>query len=117
METVLFINLINTDKGQIMTTILSQLGIKVIHINEVSNHKALGYILDLDGFQPDELEEKQAIDQEMIIFHNFSEEQVQIVMDVFKSANVPYIPLKATTTPNNIEWSPVNIISRSSKRS
>ena len=39
----------------------------------------------------------------MLVFHGFSTEQMELVLDIFEGAKIPYLPYKAMTTSQNIE--------------
>lgn len=105
-ETVLLCNLADTDKGQAMMKILGQLGIDVKVIKKEDILHSLGYLLSMDGFEASTLEiTDENIEEEMMVIHNFSDEQINLMLDIFKGADIPFIPLKAITTPMNIEWS------------
>lgn len=105
-ETVLLYNLEKSDKGQIMMKILGQLGIDIKIVDEKDILQPLGYLLNMDGFEATSLEiSEEVIEEEMMVIHNFSDEQINLMLEIFKGAEVPFIPLKAITTPMNIEWS------------
>lgn len=105
-ETVLLCNLVDTDKGQAMMKILDQLGINVKIVEKDEILHSLGYLLSMDGFEASTLEiTDEDIVEEMMVIHNFSDEQINLMLEIFKGADIPFIPLKAITTPMNIEWS------------
>lgn len=105
-ETVLLYNLKDSSKGETILTILKQLGIAIKHVEAKEVLHPIGYLLTIDGFQPAKKEvEDEKIEEEMLVIHNFSDQQIQVMLEVLKEAGVPLIPLKAVVTPTNVEWS------------
>lgn len=102
-EKVILFNLLDQKKGQIMKTILDQLDVDVIGISNKDLNETVGYLFGLHGFKKAEKEYKKDRDEEMIVFHGFSTEQMELVLDVFQGAQLPFIPYKAMTTSQNIE--------------
>lgn len=102
-EKVILFNLLDQEKGQIMKTIFDQLGVDVIKIDSKDLNETVGYLFGLHGFQKAEKEYKKDRDEEMLVFHGFSNEQMELVLDVFQGAKLPFIPYKAMTTSQNIE--------------
>ena len=96
-EKVILFNLLDQEKGQIMKTIFDQLGVDVINVNSQDINQSVGYLFGLHGFQ------KVQGDEEMLVFHGFSTEQMELVLDIFEGAKIPYLPYKAMTTSQNIE--------------
>lgn len=107
VETVLLFNFESNEYGNKIQFILSQFGIKVLFIDRESHHQQLGFLLSLDGFKSNEGIEM--FDEEMIIFHQFNEDQMSLVLDVLQGADIPFVPLKAFTTNTNIEWSALRV--------
>lgn len=104
-EIVLLFNLENKEYGKAMKHILDQLSVNAIFIDSTKHHERLGYLLKEDGYEKTTGEE--SFEEEMIVFHKFYGDQTKMILDIFESAKLPYIPLKAMTTPNNIEWSAI----------
>ncbi len=105
-EMVLLYNLEDSDHGKAICAIFMQLGVHVKHLEEEDFKKQIGYLVNEDGYLNQEVEADIVIPtEELLIMHGFHEEQTELVLSVFKNANIPFIPLKAITTPNNIEWS------------
>lgn len=102
-EKVILLNLLDQKKGQIMKTIFDQLGVDVIGIESKDLNQSAGYLFGLDGFYQEQGDYDKTRDEEMLVFHGFSTEQMELVLDVFKGAKIPYIPYKAMTTSKNID--------------
>lgn len=102
-EKVILFNLLDQKKGQIMKTIFEQLGVDVIKIDNHDLNQSVGYLFGIHGFKKAEQEYKKTRNEEMLVFHGFSKEQMELVLDIFQGAQIPFIPYKAMTTSNNIE--------------
>lgn len=104
-ETVLLYNLKDSEKGKIINAILPQLGIKIRHVESKDILHPVGYLLTIDGYEPTVKSiNDEKIEEEMLVIHNFSDEQIQVMLEILKNANVPLIPLKAIVTPTNVDW-------------
>lgn len=105
-ETVLLYNLKDNEKGKAINAILPQLGIKIRHVESQDILHPVGYLLTIDGYEATTKNiEDEKIEEEMLVIHNFSDEQIQVMLEILKNANVPLIPLKAVVTPTNVDWS------------
>ncbi|MGN1181884.1 MAG: DUF3783 domain-containing protein [Faecalibacillus sp.] len=102
-EKVILYNLLDQEKGQIMKTIFEQLGVDVIRIDHKDLNQSVGYLFGLDGFSKEKKDYQKIRNEEMLVFHGFSTEQMELVLDVFQGAQIPFIPYKAMTTSKNIE--------------
>lgn len=103
-EILLLYNFENTKTGDIIETIVKQLGVTYKHIQKEEVIHPIGYLLDIEGFEAGKNENNEVIGDEMLVIHNFSDKQVQLLLELFKNANVPFIPLKAVVTENNVNW-------------
>lgn len=103
-EIVLLYNFENTKLGETIETILQQLQVTVKHIQKEEIGHPLGYLLGIQGFAAGDIKDED-LEEEMLIIHNFSDKQIQLMLEVFKNADIPFIPLKAVVTENNINWS------------
>lgn len=106
-EVVLMFNLKDKDYGIAMGHILSQFNVDVRFVDEENHDQTIGYLVGADGFEVTQSVNK--FSDEMLVFYNFIGNQVELVFEIFENANLPYIPLKAVTTPNNIEWSAISL--------
>ncbi len=41
---------------------------------------------------------------DMIVMAGFEDKQIDILLKIFKEANIPFIPLKAIVTKVNVNW-------------
>ncbi len=105
-EIVLLYNLEDTEHGKAIKIMLMQLGVQVKYVSSEDMKKQIGYLVNVDGYANDEVETTvEGADEEMLVMHNFNDEQTDLILSLFKNAGIPFIPLKAITTPTNIEWS------------
>lgn len=49
--------------------------------------------------------DNKPLKEPMLIFYQFSNQQIDGLLNAFKKADIPFIPLKAVVTPTNIHWS------------
>lgn len=89
----------------IIKRICEQLGIEIIFITEADINYSVGYILGIDGYSETKVDDGGSLLEPMILFAGFNDEQLDIILQLFKEAGVPYIPLKAVLTQVNVEWS------------
>lgn len=47
----------------------------------------------------------KALVMPMIVFSGFTSENIDILLNAFKNGNVPFVPLKASITATNLNWS------------
>lgn len=104
-EKVLMYHLLQSDTGNIIKTLLEQLDVEVIEIEESDVNQTMGYLIGLPDYKKTEEKIKEIPEKEMLIFFNFLDKQLDLVLDLLKQANVPFIPLKAMITQTNVEWS------------
>lgn len=104
-EKVLMYHLSQSDTGNIIKTLLEQLDVEVIEIEESDVNQTMGYLIGLPDYKKTEEKIKDIPAKEMLIFFNFLDKQLDLVLDLLKQANVPFIPLKAMITQTNVEWS------------
>ena len=103
-ETVLLYNIEKTDAGKAMISILKKMDIDVIIVKTKDLNNPIGYILGLDDYKRSHEIIKKVPKDEMMVLANFEEKQIDILLEIFKKANIPFIPLKAMVTETNISW-------------
>lgn len=84
--------------------IMRQLGVKTIEIKDEDIHHTMGYLLNIPGFKPSDEKGQEVPEDSFLFFAGMSGEQIDIILDVFKSAKIPYIPYKAMLTNDNIQY-------------
>lgn len=102
-ETLMYYHLKDEVKKPICI-IAEQLGIKVQQINDEDIHETMGYLLNVPGFKKSEESGKEIPEESFIFFAGMSGEQLDILLEIFKNAEIPYIPLKAMLTNDNIQY-------------
>ncbi len=103
-ETILFYKL-DSQIQMIIERISMQLGIFVKEINEEDICQKMGYLLSIDGFERlEDIEVESDMSKEFLFFANMTDQQLDILLDVFRGAGIPMIPYKAKLTETNIDY-------------
>lgn len=95
---------IDDDLRDAIKIICDQLDIKTKEVKEKDVDQTMGYLLEIPGFDRQEAKNDKIPTDSMLFFAGMSMEQLNILLDVFQSADLPYIPLKAMLTENNINY-------------
>lgn len=103
-ETVLLYNIDKTDAGKAIISILEKLNVEVKIVKTSDLMSPLGYILGYDGFERGTEALKTIPQDDMMVMSGFEEKQVDILLQIFQEANIPFIPLKAIVTQTNVNW-------------
>lgn len=103
-ETVLLYNIDKTDAGKAIISILEKLNVRVIIIKTSDLMCPLGYILGEEGFERGTEALTEIPVDDMMVMAGFEDKQIEILLQIFKEANIPFIPLKAILTQANIHW-------------
>ena len=107
-ETVLLYNIDKTEAGKAIISILEKLNVEVIIVKTSDLMSPIGYILGIEDYQRG-TEALTSIltsipHDDMMVLAGFEDGQVDILLQIFKEANIPFIPLKAIVTKTNIDW-------------
>lgn len=102
-ETILLYN-VSDEVKEVIKKISAQLDIVVKDILKDNVQDTMGYILGIPGYEKNNEEYKGKMDKEFVFFAYFSEEQLDIMLELFKAASVPYIPYKAMLTEDNVNY-------------
>lgn len=103
-ETVLLYNIDKTEAGKAMMSILEKLNVKVISIKSSDLMNPIGFILGIDEFQRGSEALTHIPNDDMMVMAGFEDSQVDILLQIFKEAKIPFIPLKAIVTQTNVHW-------------
>lgn len=103
-ETVLLYNIDKTDAGKAIISILEKLNVEVKIVKTSDLMSPLGYILGYDGFERGTEALKTIPQDDMMVMSGFEDKQVDILLQIFQEANIPFIPLKAIVTQTNVNW-------------
>lgn len=102
-ETVLLYQLEEKTKHAIMT-ILQQLDVTIKDIQKEDTKQTMGYLLDLPGYNKNEEKPEKELQEPFVFFAFFTDEQLDIVLEIFRRADIPYIPYKAMLTNDNVVY-------------
>ena len=92
-ETVLLYNIDKTDAGKAIISILEKLNVEVIIVKSSDLMSPIGTEALTEIPQDD-----------MMVMAGFEDKQVDLLLQIFKEANIPFIPLKAIVTQTNVNW-------------
>lgn len=103
-ETILIYHL-DENVRKYIEEIASQLDIEVREILDDQVHEQMGYLLQIEGYASSpQTEITENMDQEFLFFAFMVEEQLDLLLEIFKVKNIPYIPYKAMLTENNVVY-------------
>lgn len=102
-EKVLFYHLEESVQKAIQT-ILEQLDVETKEIFQEDAIQQMGYLIQLPGYQKKEGKSEIKLTEPFLFFAHFSMEQLDIVLEIFKNAKIPYIPYKAMLTNDNVVY-------------
>ena len=103
-ETVLLYNIDKTDAGKAIISILEKLNVEVIIVKSSDLMSPIGYILGADNFERGTGALTEIPQDDMMVMAGFEDKQVDLLLQIFKEANIPFIPLKAIVTQTNVNW-------------
>lgn len=103
-ETVLLYNIDKTDAGKAIISILEKLNVEVIIVKSSDLMSPIGYILGADNFERGTESLTEIPQDDMMVMAGFEDKQVDLLLQIFKEANIPFIPLKAIVTQTNVNW-------------
>lgn len=79
-----------------------------IHIQMIEDHhiyETMGYILGMEGFEKSSpLSINKDLQQEFVFFAGMSDQQLDILLQLFKMNDIPTIPYKAMLTQHNVHY-------------
>ncbi len=102
-EIIMYYHLDN-DVENAIKIMMDQLGVKTKEIKDDQIHQTMGYLLGVPGFAKQEETKEKPPKDSFIFFAGMVEEQLDIILEVFKNAKIPYIPYKAMLTNDNINY-------------
>lgn len=103
-ETVLLYNIDKTDAGKAIISILEKLNVEVIIVKSSDLMSPIRYILGADNFERGTEALTEIPQDDMMVMAGFEDKQVDLLLQIFKEANIPFIPLKAIVTQTNVNW-------------
>lgn len=85
--------------------IANQLDVCVKDIEEKDIDQTIGYLLGIDGYEKLQVSDHlEKLEKEFVFFAGMTEEQLDILLQLFKASGIPFIPYKAMLTERNIEY-------------
>ena len=106
-EVVLYYNPGNAPKPALMKSVLVQMGIRIKNVTDEQTGETIGSLLGMEQQgKPDEAGEQLdgAIEEQMLVLHQFTERRLDQLLFQLKKAGVPKIELKAIVTEQNSRW-------------
>lgn len=103
-ETVLLYNIDKSEAGKAIISILEKLNVKIIIVKSSDLMSPIGYILGEKGFERGTEALTTIPNDDMLVMAGFEDKQIDILLQIFKEANIPFIPLKAIVTQTNVNW-------------
>lgn len=103
-ETVLLYNIDKSEVGKAIISILEKLSVEIIIVKSSDLMSPIGYILGSEGFERGTEALTTIPNDDMLVMAGFEEKQIDILLQIFKEANIPFIPLKAIVTQTNVNW-------------
>lgn len=105
MQETILIYKLDSHIRMIIEKICLQLDILVKEIDETDVCQKMGYLLSIEGFERlEDIEFDGTMDKEFLYFANMTDQQLDILLDVFKGAGIPMIPYKAKLTSTNLDY-------------
>lgn len=106
-EVVLYYNPGNAPKPALMKSVLVRMGIRIKNVTDEQTGETIGSLLGMEQQgKPDEAGEQLdgAIEEQMLVLHQFTERRLDQLLFQLKKAGVPKIELKAIVTEQNSRW-------------
>ncbi len=103
-EVILTYHIDETTKT-ILTTLMNQLDVDVKDISDDETNQEMGYLIGIPGYEKkDHPQAEFEMDQPFLFFAGFEGQQLDILLEIFKQAKMPYIPFKAMLTNDNVVY-------------
>lgn len=100
---ILFYKLEQIDHYTDIQTILNAMKIELICIPNEKTKWTLAALLGLK--EKENIHLPYILNEPMMIFFNLTSQQIDFILQAFKQAGIPFIPLKVMVTPTNLNWS------------
>lgn len=109
MARVLLYNFADEKRRRAVKALLFRFSIPCREVPAEEQHRPLGTLLELEGYEADAEEADSAFGDEMLVMHDLSRRQFNGLLDGMKQAGVQ-VPLKAVVTPHNVGWSGARLL-------
>lgn len=110
-EMVLYYTPEKSAEDQKLKGVLVRLGIRIRNITPEQAGQKVGYLAGLPGFEemPEQEEEASVIPEKMLVLCGFGQRKLEEMLNQFRKAKIPPIPMKAVLTEHNSGWSLVEL--------
>lgn len=105
MKETLLLYHVSLEIEEKMRHIMQQLNGEVVIIKESQIDEKMGYILGLPGYESQAADiHHQLPEQEFVFFAGMNDEQLDLMLQIFKMSGIPKIPYKAMLTKHNVNY-------------
>lgn len=110
MKAQIYLYNLKSPKGLQIEALCLSLNIVCKHIAPADYLESIGYIVGIGGFSSRQLPFTGIpFVEEMMILHNFDNQQLDTFLASYRQAGIAPIILKAGTTPTNIHWNSLQL--------
>lgn len=103
-DTILIYRLSDDIKGKIKE-IANELDIDVRDISIQHLYQKMGYLLNMDGYTyQKQMLPSSSMDQPFVFFALNKDEQLDLLLQLFRMKGIPHIPYKAVLTQYNVDY-------------
>lgn len=109
MKPTLYMYNLHNEKGRQLELLCVSQGILCKHVDAALYNQPIGYVT-IEGFPASDTPAgDETFEDEMLIFKEFTQEQIGTFLSQCRQANIPPTPLKAGLTPTNIHWTSIQL--------
>lgn len=109
-ETVLLFNFTDREKRNKVTRTLFPLKLKIKEIEKKDYLQPIGYLAGNKEISPFEGEyEGEELEGEMLVMAGLTSDRIDMVLKALRRSGAGSIPYKASMTPTNQHWNPVQL--------
>ena len=107
---ILLYNFVQDERTRQIRGYLSKAGITARLVSAPDYQKPLGYLFGLPGFsEPSPVNLGANFKDEMLVMHNFSNNQLDQLLAFFRERQLSPVALKAVLTPVNCHWNSLKL--------
>ncbi|MBE5962093.1 MAG: DUF3783 domain-containing protein [Lachnospiraceae bacterium] len=105
--TVLLYHIEDKEKERKLKVVLIRMGMKIKMIAKEDYMHPIGYLLNLDGFEPGAPYEGKDFEDEMMVMYGFDGRRLNMLLAEMRKAKISKINLKAMVTEHNRAWTSI----------
>lgn len=111
MKSTIYMYNLRNETGAMIEALCAREGIACCHVSPALYGERIGYVTGIEGFTASNTNAmpEAIIEDEMLLFKNFDQEQLTTFLASYRQAGIKVIPLKAGLTPTNIHWTSVEL--------